>query len=87
MVMKPQYIEINNVGTKSYFSDKKMTKYHREDGPAIDSPEPYKAWFFNNKLHRIDGPAIEYRDGAQKWYIKGVEYTKERYYKCLGEAG
>ena len=81
--MKPQYIEINNYGTKSYFSNKKMTKYHREDGPAIDSPEPFTSWFFNNELHRVGGPAIEYADGVKKWFIKGIEYTEEQYHKCF----
>ena len=32
--MTPQYIVINEFGTKHYYKDKEMTIFHREDGPA-----------------------------------------------------
>ena len=34
--MKAQYIKIDDKGNKSYYSDKKMSKLHRVDGPAIE---------------------------------------------------
>ncbi len=56
---------------------------HREDGPAIEYANGYKAWWVNDKLHRIDGPAIEYADGSKEWYIKGKRYTEAEYHKAI----
>ena len=61
--MTPQYIEINENGSKRYYKDKQMTIYHREDGPAIEHTDGTKSWYINNKCHREDGPAIECTDG------------------------
>ena len=52
---------------KSYFN--KDGKYHREDGPAIEYANGYKAWFLNGKRHREDGPAVEYASGNKSWYL------------------
>ena len=54
---------------------------HREDGPAVESPDGSKHWFLNDKLHREDGPAIEYANGCKEWYLNGIEYTEEEYKK------
>ena len=51
-------------------------KMHREDGPAIEYSDGYKAWFVNGKLHREDGPAIEDSNDDKAWYINGVELTE-----------
>ena len=57
---------------------------HREDGPAVEYADGYKAWYLNGKYHREDGPAIEYAGGTKEWFINGklhredgpaVEYT------------
>jgi len=56
--MKPQYIEIDEYGNKYYYSNKKMTIFHREDGPAIelynsfniDGTVLYNYWFFNGSM-------------------------------------
>ena len=88
--MKTQYLEIDKDGTKSYFSDKKMTRYHREDGPAIEAPEGYKAWFLNGVRHREDGPAIEWSVTADSnywwgencsysWWIHGKNVSEENH--------
>ena len=45
---KPQYIEIDCFGNTTYYSDKKMTRYHREDGPAIIYND-YKVWYLHGK--------------------------------------
>lgn len=34
---------------------------HREDGPAIITPN-YIVYRFNGKLHRTNGPAVEYKN-------------------------
>ena len=49
---------------------------HREDGPAIEFADGYKAWFLNGELHREDGPAIEDADGNKFWYLNG-EFHRE----------
>tara|TARA_R110000868_G_scaffold60676_2_gene184978 strand:+ start:1979 stop:2329 length:351 start_codon:yes stop_codon:yes gene_type:complete len=80
---KPQYIEIDCFGNTAYYSNRKMTRYHREDGPAFIGFSGVKHWFFNNQLHRIDGPAIEWTNGQKEWWIKDLEYTEEEYNKCF----
>ena len=86
--MKTQYLEIDKDGTKSYFSDKKMTRYHREDGPAIEAQDGYKAWFLNGVRHREDGPAIEWSATSDSWWrekcpdswwIHGIKVTQEEH--------
>jgi hypothetical protein len=69
--MTPQYIEITECGTKYYYKDKAMSSFHREDGPAVEYPNGYKAWYLNNELHREDGPAIEWPNGSKDWYLNG----------------
>jgi len=65
--MKPQYIKIDEYGDKSYYSDKAMTIYHREDGPAIEWADGDKHWYLNGKCHRADGPAVEWAEGSKSW--------------------
>jgi hypothetical protein len=76
--MKPQYILKNDNGT-FYFSDKKMTKLHREDGPAIERPNGTKSWYLNGKLHREDGPAIERPNGTKFWYLNSVFLSEQEH--------
>ena len=45
--MTPQYIKINEFGSKIYYKDKKMTILHREDGPAVEWSDGDKAWYLN----------------------------------------
>jgi hypothetical protein len=48
--MTPQYIEINENGSKFYYKDKQMTILHREDGPAVEVFNGTKSWFINDRL-------------------------------------
>jgi len=57
-------------GTTSSSLDLSKT-LHREDGPAFEQADGYKAWYLNGEHHREDGPAIEYADGSKKWYVNG----------------
>jgi hypothetical protein len=75
--MTPQYIRINEFGTKRYYKDKEMTIFHREDGPAIEYTDGYKGWYLNGKRHRVDGPAIEYPDGVKEWYLNGKRHCED----------
>jgi hypothetical protein len=69
--MTPQYIEIDEYGTKTYYKDKAMTILHREDGPAVEWWDGSKSWWLNGKRHREDGPAVEYANGDKSWYLDG----------------
>lgn len=48
--------------------------FHREDGPAIETEEGEKQWWWRGQLHRIDGPAIEHENGDKSWYVKGAQH-------------
>ena len=75
---------INKFGETYYYNEN--DKLHREDGPAKEYPNGYKAWYKNGLCHREDGPAIEYSNGAKEWYKNGklhredgpaIEYTND----------
>lgn len=50
---------------------------HRDDGPAIERLDGYRAWYLNGLIHREDGPAIEYSDGAKEWYLNGDSHRED----------
>jgi len=75
--MTPQYIKINEDGDKTYWKNKEMTILHREDGPAIEWVDGYKAWYLNGNPHREDGPAIEHPNGAKNWYKHGTRHRED----------
>ena len=77
--MEAQYILINENGNKFYYKDKQMNIWHREDGPAIEFANGYKAWCINGNLHREDGPAVEWSNGQKSWYINGKQLTEEEF--------
>jgi hypothetical protein len=77
LIMKEQFIHIDEYGAKRHYSDRKMEIRHREEGPAVEHTEGYKAWFINGKRHREDGPAIEYVDGSKSWYINGKSHRED----------
>ena len=82
--MTPQYIWIPENGSKFYYKDRKMTIFHREDGPACEGYDGTKSWYKNGLRHREDGPAYEGAMGIKEWYLNGklhredgpaIEYT------------
>lgn len=75
--MTPQYIYINKDGDKLHYKDKDMTILHREDGPAVEYTDGYKAWYLNGQPHREDGPAIEHTSGAKNWYKHGKRHRED----------
>ena len=79
--MTPQYIEINELGSKLYYKDKAMTILHREDGPAFEGYNGDKEWWIDGKRHREDGPAVEWRDGDKEWYLNGVRFREQEFLK------
>jgi len=52
-------------------------KYHREDGPAVESVNGNQYWFINGVVHREDGPAVEYMNGPKHWYIDGCRHRED----------
>ena len=55
-------------------------KLHRENKPAFERYDGYKAWYINNKYHRLDGPAVETSYGNMEYWIKGKKYpTREEF--------
>jgi len=74
MKQEQQYIWIDEYGNKCYYKDRKMTIYHRLDGPAVEGANGYKAWYVDDKLHRLDGPAIEGTNRYKEWYVDGKRH-------------
>ena len=63
-------------------------KYHREDGPAIETANGAKYWYFHGGRHRVDGPAIqdEVINGKKyhAYYINGKFYdTHDKWFQAL----
>jgi len=56
------------IGTRYYNNAGQL---HREDGPAVERVDGYKAWYLNGEYHRTDGPAIEMANGDKEWYLNG----------------
>lgn len=50
---------------------------HREDGPAVERADGYKAWWLNDQIHRVDGPAIERPNGDKEWYLNGYLHRED----------
>ncbi len=78
--MTTQYIIKNDDGI-FYYKDKEMTIFHREDGPAAEWANSFKAWYLNGQLHREDGPAVEYADGTKSWYLNDEKVTASEHKK------
>ena len=49
MNKKEQFIHISEEGHKLYYSDREMTIFHREDGPAFESADGGKCWYINGE--------------------------------------
>ena len=63
-------IGIDELGTKIYFVN---DRYHREDGPAIETICGHKVWCINGIKHRLDGPAVITSNGLSKqWFVNGL---------------
>ena len=73
-MQQEQYIHINEYGDKFYHKDRKMTKLHRLDGPAVEFADGSKSWYVDGKSHRLNGPAFEYSDGYKEWCIDGKRH-------------
>jgi hypothetical protein len=61
-------------GEKQWYKEGNL---HREDGPAIESPDGKKSWHKEGKHHRLDGPAFEHPNGTKYWIIENKQYFEE----------
>ena len=59
-----------------YFKNEKGD-YHKEDGPAVEYPNGYKAWFINGERHREDGPARITSEGILQYWLNDRMFIKE----------
>ena len=63
--------KVDNEGNIEYVLDGYT---HREDGPAVEYVDGYRAWYILGKLHREDGPAREFGGGYMEWWLHGEKY-------------
>ena len=75
--MKECTVEIYRHGNRYWLN--KEGELHREDGPAFEGADGYKAWWLNNKRHREDGPAIESVNGNKWWYLNDKRLTEAEF--------
>ena len=61
------------------------SKFHREDGPAIEWANGTKNWYVNGKRHREDGPAVECANGEKEWCINDEYLTEQEFNRRNGE--
>lgn len=61
-------------GSKAWYLH---SRYHRENGPAIEGPDGHNEWYLHGKLHRTDGPAVEYSNGVKQWYLAGKLHRED----------
>lgn len=48
---------------------------HREDGPAVEHEDGYKAYYRDGRRHRIEGPAVQL-EHCKQWWV---------YDKCISD--
>ena len=51
--------------------------YHREDGPAVEYLNKYKAWYKEGNLHREDGPAVVPKNDVPSWWLEDILFFSE----------
>ena len=66
---------VDDLGVIRYTNE--SGKYHREDGPAYEGLDFYKAWYINDKRHREDGPARIWENGDSEYWLNDLKYSKE----------
>jgi hypothetical protein len=63
---------VNDDGSICWFKD---DKWHREDGPCLETLSGFKVWRIEGKCHRLDGPARIWPNGKVDWCINGIRYN------------
>ena len=79
--MQKYYVRVRENGNTYWYSDPEYKILHRLDGPAVETPDGFKAYYQNGKPHRLDGPAIIDPNKVEDYWIDGVYYTKKEFKK------
>ena len=69
--MKKYFVTVDKDKNIRFYKDEACEIPHRDDGPAVEHANGYKAYCQNGKLHRDDGPAVEYANGNKYYYQNG----------------
>jgi hypothetical protein len=75
-VMTEYKVEVTEFDTRWYNLKDEL---HREDGPAVEYLDGYKAYYINGKRHREDGPAIENENRGEAYYINDQYLTEQEF--------
>ena len=73
---------IDAYGNKHWYIN---SKFHRENGPAVEWANGTKFWLLNDKRHREDGPAVEYPNGKTEYWINGKHILQLDNMKIYGK--
>ena len=74
--MKEYKVKVYSDRTEWYNLEDQL---HREDGPAMEYENGYKAYYLSGKLHREDGPAIDWGNEYKSYFINGKKLTEEEF--------
>jgi hypothetical protein len=72
--MKEYKVKVTEKHTKWYNLEGQL---HREDGPAIEFRDGYKAYYINGKRHREDGPAVDCGNKYKCYYINNKLHRED----------
>lgn len=61
-------------GTRKWY---KMGMLHRENAPAIISPDG-EEWYYEGQHHRLDGPAVISEKKGNQYWINGIKQEEEK---------
>ena len=67
-------VEVHGNGDRYWYLN---GRYHREDGPAVESCNGTRCWYRHGLPHREDGPAVERHDGNKYWFINGELHRED----------
>ena len=70
------YVSVTDSETY-WYKEADMKILHRENGPAVEYNNGYKAWYIDGKRHHTDGPAVEYSSGAKEWWLNGKLHRED----------
>ena len=60
-------------GNRIYYNS--QGQVHRDDGPAIITPDGSEYWYCNGKQLRSDGPAATWPGHPGLYYLNGVQVS------------
>ncbi len=83
----------NGQKKSEYWFLNKYKKFHKVDGPAVQSWHPngqiqFVSWYLNGERHREDGISYQFYSSngqiqSEYWYLNGIMYSKKDWIKEL----